>query len=315
MIITALGMPFIFGYNAVCGVLRGMGESRKPLFFILVAAAVNIVLDILLVTVFHMEAAGTAIATALSQFASFLASFVYLWRNRDKFGFRLNMSYFKMNRPILKVLVTLGLPQVARSMMVRFSMIWVNSMGNSYGMIVSETNSVGNKLQKFLEVFIQGVDTASAAMIGQNLGAGKPDRAGKVTQCTVCATLTCATVITILCIICPETLFGIFTKNEEVRKLGAVFLRIMIIHFFSSAVVGAYQAMVTGCGFVNLGFAIGILDGVICKIGLSLLFVYVLDLGFVGLFWGVACSRVLPAILCVTYFYSGKWRERKLLTE
>lgn len=70
MIITALGFPFIFGYNAVCGLLRGMGESKRPLIFILCAATSNIFLDLLLVVVFKLEAAGTAIATVASQFAS-----------------------------------------------------------------------------------------------------------------------------------------------------------------------------------------------------------------------------------------------------
>lgn len=75
MIITAMGTPFIYGYNAVCGVLRGMGESKRPLLFISVAAVVNIVLDVLLVAVIPLEAAGTAIATAASQFGSFAAAF------------------------------------------------------------------------------------------------------------------------------------------------------------------------------------------------------------------------------------------------
>lgn len=315
MVITSLGMPCIFGYNAVCGVLRGMGESKRPLLFILVAAAVNIVLDLVLVCIFHMEAAGTAIATAASQLGSFLAAFLFMWKKREKFDFELKLSYFKMDRHSLGILIRLGIPQVVRSLLVRFSMLWVNSTANSYGMIVSATNSVGNKLQKFLEVFIQGVDTASAAMVGQNLGAKKTDRAGKVTLNTLAATLVCATAVSVLCIVCPEQIFGIFSKDPEVCRLGVVFLHIMILHFYASATVGSFQAMVTGCGFVSLGFAIGILDGVVCKVGLSMLFVYVFDMGFTGLFWGVACSRILPAILCACYFFSGKWKTRKLLTE
>lgn len=132
---------------------------------------------------------------------------------------------------------------------------------------------------------------------------------------TLAAALVCAAAISALCLFLPEEIFGIFTKNEDVKRLGVVFLRIMIIHFFVSAIVGSFQAMVTGCGFVSLGFAIGVLDGVVCKIGLSLLFVNVLHMGCLGLFWGVACSRVLPAILCASYFFSGKWRYRQLLTE
>lgn len=315
MIITAMGMPFIFGYNAVVGILRGMGESKRPLIFIIVAAVINLVLDVLLVAVFKLEAAGTAIATAASQFGSFAAACVFLMKKRDRFDFELKLSYFKMDRHILWVLVKLGIPQVARSSMVRLSMLWVNSTANSYGMLVSTTNGVGNKLQKFLEVFIQGVDSASAAMVGQNLGAKKVDRAGKITLHTLAATWVCASVVTVLCLVCPQQIFSLFTKDPEVKLLGATFLQIMIIHFFASATVGSFQAMVTGCGFVSLGFAIGILDGVVCKVGLSMLFVYVFDMGYLGLFWGVACSRILPAILCGAYYFSGKWKTRKLLTE
>ena len=184
MMITALGYPFIFGYNAVCGILRGMGESKRPLFFILVAATVNIVLDILLVAVFHLEAAGTAIATTASQMGAFIAAFIFMWKKRERFDFELKLSYLSLDREILWVLIRLGIPQVVRSMFVRFGMLWVNASANSYGLVVSATNSVGNKLQKFLEVFIQGIDTASASMIGQNLGARKTERAGKTTLCT-----------------------------------------------------------------------------------------------------------------------------------
>ena len=194
-------------------------------------------------------------------------------------------------------------------------MLWVNATANSYGMVVSVTNSVGNKLQKFLEVFIQGVNTASAAMVGQNLGARKTERAGKITWNTLAATLVCATGTAALCIICPQQIFGIFSKDPDVIALGVIFLHIMILHFYASAIVGAFQAMVTGCGFVTFGFIIGLLDGVVCKIGLSVLFVYGLNMGYMGLFWGVACSRILPGVLCGWYYFSGRWKTRKLLVE
>lgn len=313
MYITAVGFPFIFGYNAVVGILRGMGESKRPLIFILIAAVVNIVLDLLLVAVFKLEAAGTAIATAASQFGSFAAALYFMWKKREKFDFEWKLRYFKMDPQILWILIKLGIPQVIRSMLVRFSMLWVNASANSYGMLVSTTNGVGNKLQKFLEVFIQGVDTASSAMIGQNLGAGKTERAGKVTLHTLAASLVCAAVISTFCAALPMQIFGIFSKDTAVQELGSIYLKIMVVHFFSSALVGSFQAMVTGCGYVTLGFAIGILDGVVCKVGLSLLFVHVFHMGYLGLFWGVACSRILPAILCGAYYFSGKWKTRKLL--
>lgn len=315
MYITALGFPFVFGYNAICSILRGMGESRRPLIFIIVAAMVNIFLDLLLVVVIPLEAAGTAIATVASQFGAFLAAGIFLWKKKDKFDFQLSRSFFRVDPRIMWILIKLGIPHVARSLLVRSSMLWINSTANSYGMVVSATNSIGNKLQKFLEVIITGVDGAAGTMVGQNLGAKKPDRAGKVVLSAMAAAWICATVVTVLCIFTPESIFGLFTSDPEVIALGVKFLRIIIVHFYSSATVGAFQSIITGSGFVTFGVAIGILDGVICKIGLSLLFVYGLGMGYMGLFWGVACSRILPSILCGCYFFSGRWRTRKLLTE
>jgi putative MATE family efflux protein len=315
MIITALGNPFVFGYNAVCGVLRGMGESKRPLLFIIVAAIVNIVLDLLLVTAIPLEAAGTAIATAGSQLGAFAAAFCFMWKKREKFDFELKLSYFKIDPHILGVLVKLGIPQVARSLLVRTGMLWVNASANSYGLVVSATNSVGNKLQKFMELFIQGIDTAAAAMIGQNLGAKKTERAGKITLYTTACALVCAVGSGILCWLIPKEIFGLFTKDPAVQELGIVYLHIMTVHFIISAITGSFQAMVTGSGFVTLGFALGTLDGLICKIGLSLLFVNVFGMDYLGLFWGVALSRALPALINIAYFVSGKWKTRKLLTE
>lgn len=315
MIITAIGFPFTFGYYAVCGILRGMGESKRPLIFILIAAAINIVLDILLVAVFPLEAAGTAIATTFAQFGSFAAAFIFMLKKKEKFDFELKLSYFKFDKEALGVIIKLGIPQVVRSLLVRMSMLWVNANANSFGLTVSATNSVGNKLQKFLEVFVQGVDTASSSMVGQNLGAKKPERAGKVTLCTLCATLTCAAVTCLICIFLPRQVFCLFSSDPAVIELGVTFLHIFILHFIVSAIIGAFQAMVMGCGFVELGFIIGILDGVVCKIGLSLLFMNVFQMGHQGLWWGVACSRIIPAIICIAYYCSGKWKSRSLLKE
>lgn len=315
MVITAFGYPFIFGYNAVCGALRGMGESKKPLYFICIAAIINVVLDLVFVAVFKMSAAGSAIATVMSQFGSFAAAFYFLWANKEKFDFDLKLSYFKMDRHITYVLFKLGIPQVCRSMLVRVGMIWVNASANDFGLIVSTTNGIGNKLQKFLEVLVQGIDTASASMIGQNLGAKNTKRAGKITLYTCACALCCAAFSAVLCIFFPHQIFGIFTQDETVIDLGATFLRIFVIHFFASAVTGSFQAMVTGCGFVSLGFVLGTLDGVICKIGFSVLFMYVFNMGYEGLWWGVACSRIIPGMICIGYYLSGKWKTRKLLTD
>lgn len=315
LIISAVGFPFIFGYNAICGILRGMGESKRPLIFIIIAATVNIVTDILFVVVFRMEAAGTAIATVLSQIGSCVAAFYFLYRKREHFGFELKLNFLKIHGYAAKTIIRLAIPQIARTMLVRSSMLYVNASCNAFGAAYSQTNSIGNKIQKFLEVFMQGMDSAAASMIGQNLGAKKQDRAAKTVWSTLAMCMIVAACSALLCLIFPKQLFALFTNEAEVIDLGVVFLHIMIVHFFCSAFVGSFQSMVTGCGFVELGFAIGVLDGVICKIGLSLVFLNVLGLGETSFWWGTALSRLLPGCLCLWYFLSGKWKTRKMLSD
>ena len=315
LIITAIGYPFIFGYNAICGVLRGMGESKRPLIFVLVAATVNIFADLLLVAVIPLEAVGTAIATVLSQLGSFLAAFFFMYRIRDNIGFELKLSYFKIKLKHTKVILRLSIPQICRSLLVRTSMMYVNSRCNDMGMVYSATNSIGNKLQKFLEVFMSGVDTASATMIGQNLGAKKHDRAAKTVWTALWMGLLVACAAGVLSWILPRQLFYLFTDDTAVMDLGITYMHIMIIHFFGSAFVGAFQSMVTGCGFVELGFGIGVLDGVVCKIGFSLIFFNYLGIGPTSFWWGTAVSRYLPGLLCLAYFLSGKWKTRRMLSD
>ena len=97
MIVTSMGMPFVFGYNAVCSIMRGMGESRKPLLFVSIAAVSNIIMDLFFVAVLDMKSLGTAIATVAAQFISFLASVIYMYRHQQQVGFEFKRSSFRIH--------------------------------------------------------------------------------------------------------------------------------------------------------------------------------------------------------------------------
>lgn len=315
MIITAVGFPFIFGYNAVCGILRGLGESKRPLLFVSIAAVINIFADVFFVIFLHMEAAGTAIATVLSQLGCFIAAFVYMYKRREQFDFEFRLSYFKLKKEPFQVIVKLGAPQFTKSLLVHFSMLWVNVSINSYGIVASATNSVGNKIQKFLNLFIGSVEMAASSMVAQNLGAKKQERAKDTILYTFYFCCGLAAIGSILSVLFPRQLFGVFTQDPEVIEMGVIYMQILVIGLFMAAFTGSFQSMVTGSGFVSLGFLLGIMDGVVCRIGFSLLFLYVFHQGVISFFWGTALSRTIPGIICLIYFLSGNWRRRKLLSE
>ena len=315
MTITALGVPFIFGYNAISSILRAMGESKRPLMFVAIAATVNIFADILLVVVFRMEAAGTAIATVLSQFGSFAAAFVCLYRNRGKFGIEFTPAFFRIDKNSFLIIIKLGIPQLTRILFVRFSMLWVNSNINSYGLVVSSTNAIGNKFQKLCEIFIQSLVGAEGAILGQNLGAKNYKRAEKTVWCTMGFAAVYVVIIALIYLFLPKQIYGLFTDDPQVIEMGIIYLRIMIVHLAATAFNGPFRSMVNSCGFVTLSMVLGILDGVVFKVGFGILFGKILGMGALGYFWATGVSRIIPAFISFCYFMSGRWRKRALLSE
>ena len=315
MRITCIGAPFIYGYNAVCGILRGMGESRRPMIFVIIAAVSNIIMDLLFVVAFRMEAAGTALATVIAQFASFAAAFVFMYRKREHFDFDFKLSSFKVHKRPLLVLLRLGIPRALQSSLINVSLLFCSSRINAFGIIASATNSVGNKVTRFSNIITQSVDTGAATMIGQNLGAHKNDRARKTVHVALAIALGVAAVNCLAAVFAPKLIFSIFTNDPEVIEFGVTFMHISIITFILAAVMGPYQAMITGSGNASLGFLVGILDGVVLRIGLSLLFGELMGMGVVGYFYGNAFPRLAPCIIGIIYFYTNAWEKRRLLTE
>ncbi len=316
MRITFLGFPFIFGYNAVCAVLRGIGDSRRPLIFVTIAAVSNIFMDLLLVAGFGMTSDGTAIATVLGQALSFLFSIVFLYRRRESFGFDFRGRSFRIRWEHLSILLKLGLPQVVQSACIYMTFIYVNSLVNAYGLVESATNSVGGKITQLANTITQSMNQACSAMIGQNLAAGRQNRAKKVVLTGLTIALSLAVFNTILALTIPKLIFSIFTNDEAVIAFGAEhYMPTAILIFFLSSLMGPTQSMVTGSGFASLGLAVGVLDGVVFRLAFSYLFANVLNMGVDGYFLANALARLGPVLICSGYFISGKWRTRKLLVQ
>lgn len=314
MLITALGMPFVFAYNSICAVLRGLGESKRPLFFIIVAATVNIVLDLILVVFFHMGAAGTAIATVASQIGSCMAALIYLYRHQDHFDFTWDRSAFCIQKHALRIILSLGVPQLVRVVSVQFSMLWVKSHINMYGLVASTTYSVGNKIEKFMNVFVQGIDGAAGAMIGQNLGARKHHRVVRIVRTTLVSSLCIACIVSSLFLLVPKPLYSIFTTDPSVMEYGVTFLRIMSVASIISAFAITFKAVATGSGAAGLCLLIGVMDGIF-RILICMLISNLFHTGASDYFWGAAFCQLVPGIISLVYFLSGKWKTRKLLSE
>lgn len=315
MIVVSLGLPFIFGYNAICGILRGMGEAKRPLLFVAVAAAANVVMDILFVAIIPLEAAGTAIATVAAQIASFVAAGAFLYKKKDQFQLDFSLKGFKIYGSHLKVLLELGLPLTCQSALIHGTQIICSSHINTFGLVASATNSIGNKVQKLINVFTMSMNAGAGAMVGQNLGARKIDRVKKIVFTTMGLAAIFSSGAALIALFLPKVAFSLFTNDQAVIDFGVTYLRINLIVFAIAPFQGSFGSVVTGSGHTKLNFISGLLDGVILRLGISFLFAYTLNMGVVGFFYGNALARLGPTIVSSIYFLSGKWKTRKLLVD
>ena len=311
--ITSLGLPLIFGYNAVSSVLRGMGDSRSPLIFIAIAAAFNLLGDFVFVKHFHMGAPGTAIATVLGQGISLVFSLLVLYRRRDRFGFDFKLKSFAVDWDKLWIMLKIGFPMTLRALFINFTQMFMLRYVNAYGLAESAAYAICDKIIHLTNIFSTSARQAAGGMVGQNIGAKKPDRVVVIVRCCAIVTLTAAAVLAAVGILFPRAFFSLFDSNPDVLAYARPFMLITGLIYFLGATMAPFEAVVSGTGHSMLGFLGGILDGVVFRIGFSFLFAFALNMGVTGFLLGDALARLGPIIVSGSYYLSGAWRRRKRL--
>jgi len=314
--ITSFGLPLIFGYNAVCAVLRGMGDSKSPLIYIAVAAGFNVVGDYLFVAFLDMGAAGTAIATIMAQGCALAFSICTLYKKREKFGFDFKRKSFRVDRVKLKIMVKIGFPMALRNICIGLTQVVLLGSVNLYGLAEATAYSIGDKFVHLANIFHAATTQAAAGMIGQNIGADRKDRVRVIVRHSGAIALGAAIILSLLSILFPYAIFGLFTDDASTLVYAPVYMRIGCITLLLSAVMGALEAVVTGTGNSGLSFLSGLLDGVVFRISFSFLLAYVFEMGAAGFFMGDALARLGPILVGGIYYFGGAWKRRgKLLNK
>ena len=306
-----LGLLFIYGYNAVSGVLRGMGDSRHPFIFIALAAALNIVLDCVFVIGLNTGAFGAALATVISQGFSFIACVFFLAKNRHRLGFEIDRSCLRVDRDMFLTMVKLGIPMALKSTSVAFSKMFVNSYINSFGVTVSAVTGIGSKLNHMIAQCSNAFNTAGSAMVGQNIGAEKYDRVPKILISDFSIMAVIGSLGAAVLILFPEVVFGLFTQEPEVLDVCMEFIPVAAVIFIGSAFRAPANALSNGTGNFAVNFAIAILDAIVIRIGLALLLGLTFGMGYTGFWFGDAIAGFTPFVVGGIFYLSGKWKTNK----
>lgn len=307
------GLIFIYGYNMVSAILRGMGDSKHPFVFIAIAAVMNLVLDLLFVAVFDWDTMGAALATVIGQAFSFICALIFLYRRREQFGFDFKRESFGIHREVFVPLIKLGVPVTLQFASVLFSKLFVNSWINSYGVVESAVTGIGNKLQLLMNTFGSALSTAGGSMIAQNIGAEKYDRVPRVMLTSFIIGACAALGFSIVTVIWPRMVFGLFTSEADVLEMSMEFIPVAVLLYVGCSLRPPMNGLINGSGNAKLNLTIALLDGIVMRIGLDLLLGIVCGWGIYGFWYGNAFSSYTPFAVGVVYFLSGKWKTRKYI--
>lgn len=308
-VICILGLIFIYGYNVVSAIMRGMGDSKRPFMFVAIAAVINIVLDIVFVAFLNMEVAGAAWATVIGQSFSFIFAMGYLYRHKEGFDFDFAPKSFIPNRKAMEKIVALGVPMALQSAAISISQTVVAAWVNSFGLIASAIAGIIGKLNMMMGILSNSITTAAASMVGQNLGARKYDRIPKILAWGSGSALFLAVIAAVIVKMHPETIFGLFTSDAAVLAEASVIILPVILNFIGAATRCFAFGIINGSGNSKLNLCVAILDGMIARIGLAYLLGWVFAMGPKGFWLGDALAGFMPMVIGGTYYLLGGWRE------
>ena len=309
-VICMAGLVFIYGYNIVSAVLRGMGDSKHPFVFISIAAVLNLILDILFVVTLEMGPGGAALATVLSQGVSFVSCAVFLILRRQEFELDMRTADFVCgDHAMLLDLIRLGLPMAIKSASIQISKLFVNSWINSYGIAVSAFAGIANKISSVANLVSNAMNTAGSTMVGQNIAAGEYGRVKQILVRLAMITLSVAAVFSSVIVFFPEKVFSVFTQDAAVLAIGEKYVMIAVLLFAGAAMRAIMNALINGSGDYRMNFATAILDGIVMRIGLAVLLGLVLDLRHYGFWLGDALAGFTPFVIGLWFYFSGKWKN------
>ncbi len=310
--ICMAGLVFMFAYNVISAILRGMGDSKRPLYFVLIATIVNVIGDIILVGPFQMGAAGAAYATVGAQALSVLLSIIYLAKNHFFVGY--HKSDFKIDKEKFKMLFKLGLPSSVQQVVVSFSFLTLTALVNSLPIadIASACQGIGGKVNSFAVLPALAMSNAVSSMAGQNIGAGETDRAKKTMTTGMGIAFAISVIVFAIVQLFPRPIISLFDSNPEVLNIGADYLRYIALDYILVPFVFCMNGLAIGAGYTNFALFNACFSSILVRVPAAYLMVYAFDLGFNGIGLATGLASLASIFVGIIFVTRGKWKTPKI---
>ncbi len=302
--ITFGGIIFLFGFNSISAILRGLGDSKTPLYFLIVATILNVLLVMLFVMVFKWGIAGSAFATLVAQGFAFIGGVIYLNKTQDVLRFSLKNIEF--DREIFIKSLKIGLPSGVQQMMVAAGMMAVNRIVNNFGTDAFAAFTAAGRLDSFAMMPAMNLGAAISTFTGQNLGAQKPDRVRKGYHATLLIASAISIAISAAVLLFGRQLMGLFSRDVQVVEIGTNYLMMVGSFYIFFSTMYITTCVLRGAGDTLIPMFFTLCSLWFIRVPVSTLLSE--RFGTDGIWWGIPIAWFAGMIMTQAYYLTGRWK-------
>lgn len=307
--ILLAGLVLDFGYNGTAAIFRSIGDSKTPLYFLIIATITNIFLDIIFIKYLNMGIEGIAYATLISKAGAFITAVFYIRNKYD--SFKINFITIKFHIDIFKKSLKIGLPSGFQQMIVALGMMAIYRIVSKFGVNVTDAYSVAMRIDFFGMIPAMSFSMALTAFTGQNVGAGRFDRVKKGLKVTILMSGVIAIIISLFVVFFAKTIMGVFTSDSDIISIGTNYLMIVSSFYFIFSIMFSLMGVFKGAGATLFPMMITFVTLWVVRVPLSeyLSRIY----GETGIWIALPITWATGMTFSTIYYFSGRWKKKAVV--
>ena len=310
--IVILDMPFLYMVNIFAVIRQAQGDTVSPMFLNLTGILLNVILDPLLTIVIHWGAAGAALATVIAKAVPAMISLVIL--KRDTTGVRIRLKGFRSEKSKMKSILTVGLPTAIGGSTMQFGFLLMSRNVYKYGTEAMAAYGIGNKVNSLITLPSNGIGSAAATIVGQNMGAGQVDRAkkGYILSRNICVVFLFAGGMILSRMPVSRAIVGIFNNDEQVVAMAADFLSIMAFWCWTNGIYNATSGLFQGTGHTEVTMIVDAARLWVFRFMTLFFCESVLHMGVRSVWYSVVVSNAISSFILYVVYRTNIWKKSKI---
>ncbi len=305
------GFIFFFGFSSTNAILRGLGDSKTPLYFLIISTITNIIFDYLFIVIFEWGIEFAAIATILSQFGAFVTVIIYL--NKKHSIVRINSWRLKFDHEIFKKSMKIGLPTGFQHTFVSLSLMALFGIVNTFGTATSAAYAAVLKIDSMASTPAMNIAVALSTFVGQNIGAKQFNRIKKGLISAFFISFVITILLSLFIIWKKSYLIQLFTPDQEVIRIGSEYLLIISFFYLSFSTMFIFNGVMRGAGDTLIPMFITLISLWVIRIPLAIFLSQ--KMGAVGIWWATPSAWLFGMTMSIIYYYTGRWKKKGIIKQ